>query len=297
MRGVLAQLTPEQVNQDKSSFATKLLEEAEHDMLRIGLVLDTLKIQNVTDDVNYLNSTGRIQGARVRMEASIVEAQTQAEAAEKMADNLAQSEVAKLDADLAIAWQGTDLRIKDALSLREAMIQEARGSVLAQIAQVKAEITRQKARALQVERQLLADVIQPQDAARRSQEEDARGRAATIVENGKAEAEALRRLVEEYKKAGPRAREVLVFQQLIPLISEISGANEGLAIGRLCVLPMGGPEGAALARTAVSATEQLRAATGLDLVELARRLGTTSAAPALGPPATPGSAGPQSAPR
>src|SRR6185369_3773995 len=90
VRGVLAQLTPEQVNQDKSAFANKLLEEAEHDMLRIGLVLDTLKIQNVTDDVNYLNSTGRIQGARVRMEASIVEAQMQAEAAEKKADNLAQ---------------------------------------------------------------------------------------------------------------------------------------------------------------------------------------------------------------
>ena len=44
VRGVLAQLTPEQVNQDKGAFAVKLLEEAEHDMLRIGLVLDTLKI-------------------------------------------------------------------------------------------------------------------------------------------------------------------------------------------------------------------------------------------------------------
>lgn len=74
VRGVLAQLTPEQVNQDKTAFANKLVDEAEHDMARIGLVLDTLKIQNVTDDVNYLNSTGRMQGARVRMEASIVEA-------------------------------------------------------------------------------------------------------------------------------------------------------------------------------------------------------------------------------
>lgn len=55
VRGVLAQLTPEQVNQDKTAFADKLLEEAEHDMQRMGLVLDTLKIQNVTDDVNYLD--------------------------------------------------------------------------------------------------------------------------------------------------------------------------------------------------------------------------------------------------
>ena len=35
----------------QGAFANKLLEEAEHDLARIGLVLDTLKIQNVTDDV------------------------------------------------------------------------------------------------------------------------------------------------------------------------------------------------------------------------------------------------------
>jgi flotillin len=150
LRGVLAQLTPEQVNQDKAAFADKLLEEAEHDLQRMGLVLDTLKIQNVTDDANYLNSTGRMRGAKVRMEASIVEAQTQAEAAEQKSANWAKSEVAKIDADLAIARQETDKRVKDARSRREAMIFEARGQVLAQIAQAKAEIERQKARALQV---------------------------------------------------------------------------------------------------------------------------------------------------
>ena len=74
LRGVLAQLTPEEVNQDKVRFAEKLLEEAEHDLSRMGLVLDTLKIQNVTDDVGYLNSIGRIQGARVRMDAAVAEA-------------------------------------------------------------------------------------------------------------------------------------------------------------------------------------------------------------------------------
>ncbi len=293
VRGVLAQLTPEQVNQDKTAFANKLLEEAEHDMARIGLVLDTLKIQNVTDDVNYLNSTGRMQGARVRMEASIVEAQMQAESAEKKAENWAQSEVAKMDADLAIARQETDKRIKDALSRREAMIQEARGAVLALIAQAKAEITRQKARALQVERQLLADVIQPQDAARRSLEEAARGKAATIVENGKAEAEALRRLVEEYKKAGSRAREVLALQQMMPLVGEIAGANQAVKIQKLTLLPMDGDDGASLARRAISTSEQIRAATGIDLAELLRRVGggappaVTVAAPPTLPPAPP----------
>ena len=287
VRGVLAQLTPEQVNMDKAAFANKLLEEAEHDMERIGLVLDTLKIQNVTDDVNYLNSTGRMQGARVRMEASIVEAQMQAEAAEKRAEAWAESEAATIEADLNIARQETDKRVKSAVSRREAMIQEARGGVLAEIAQVKAEITRQKARALQVERKLLADVIQPEDAARRSREEEARGQAATIIERGKAEADALRRLVEEYRKAGKNAREVLILQQLMPMVAEIAGANRPVKISKLSVLPSGGGEGADLARKAISASEQIRAATGLDLAELAKRLGNAPAAKGLpAPPAT-----------
>ena len=226
VRGVLAQLTPEEANQDKEAFVSKLLDEAEHDMLRMGLMLDTLKIQNVTDDANYLNSIGRIRGAKVRMSASVVEATTQAEAAEQKSDNWAQSEIARLDADLAIGRQETERRIKDAESRREAMIAESRGVVLAQIAQTRAEIERQKARAVQVERQLEADVIQPEDAERRRMEEHARGEAAKIVEMGRAEALALHSLVEQFQKAGPQAREVLALQQMMPLLSQIVGAQE-----------------------------------------------------------------------
>jgi flotillin len=286
VRGVLAQLTPEQVNQDKVAFAGKLLEEAEHDMNRMGLVLDTLKIQNVTDDANYLNSIGRIRGASVRMEASIVEAQMQAEAAEQQAENWAKSETAKLEADLAIGRQETDKRVKAALSKREAMIQEARGSVLAHIAQVKAEINRQKARALQVERQLQADVIQPHDADRRSKEELARGEAAKIIELGKAEAEALRRLVEEYKKVGPGAREILALQQMMPMLEDISGARHPMKIKKLSVLPDGSGDDS-LAKRAISAAEQIRAATGVDLPELAKRMASRPALLEAGPGAPP----------
>ncbi len=276
VRGVLALLTPEQVNQDKAAFADKLLDEAEHDLHRMGLVLDTLKIQNVTDDANYLNSSGRMSGANVRMQASIVEARTQAEAAEQKADNWARSEVAKIDADLAIARQETDKRIKDALSKREAMIFEARGQVLAQIAQARAEISRQTARALQVERQLVADVIQPADAERRSLEEQARGDAAKIIELGRAEAEALRLLVVEFRKAGPNAREVLALQQMMPLLPEISGARRATKIATLSVLPGDESGEGSLARRAISAAAQIRAATGLDLAELASRFGAAS---------------------
>ena len=275
LRGVLAQLTPEEVNQDKTRFAHTLLEEAEHDLNRMGLVLDTLKIQNITDDVGYLNSIGRIQGARVRMEAAIAEAGAKADAAAQQAQNWCASEIAKVDADLAIARQETQKRIVDAQTRREAMIAESQGQVAAQVAQVTAEIERQKARVLQVQRQLDADVVQLAEADRRAREERARGDAAALVERGKAEAEALKRVFEAFAAAGEGAREVLALQQVIPLLSKVAGAGHPLLIQKVSVLPgtTAGAPGAGFAKAAIGATEQIKAATGVDIAGLARKLG------------------------
>jgi flotillin len=275
LRGVLAQLTPEEVNQDKARFAHTLLEEAEHDLNRMGLVLDTLKIQNITDDVGYLNSIGRIQGARVRMEAAIAEAGAKADAASQQAQNWCASEIAKVDADLAIARQETQKRIVDAQTRREAMIAESQGQVAAQVAQVTAEIERQKARVLQVQRQLDADVVQLAEADRRAREERARGDAAALVERGKAEAEALKRVFEAFAAAGEGAREVLALQQVIPLLSTVAGAGHPLLIQKVSVLPgtTAGAPGVGFAKAAIGATEQIKAATGVDIAGLARKLG------------------------
>ena len=278
LRGVLAQLTPEEVNQDKARFAQSLLEEAEHDLNRMGLVLDTLKIQNITDDVGYLNSIGRIQGARVRMDAAMAEARLTADAQVQQATNSAASEIAKVDADLAIARQETDKRIADARTRREALIAESQGQVQAQVAQVTAEIERQKARALQVKRRLDADVVQVAEAGRRAAEEEARGFAARLIERGKAEAAALKSVFEAYTAAGEGAREVLALQQVIPLVSQVAGVGHMLKVRKVTVLPADGAGGSGgFAKAAINATEQIRAATGVDLAAVARRLGTSPA--------------------
>jgi len=65
LRGVLATLTPEELNEDKIKFAQSLLAEAEDDLRRLGLELDTLKIQDVSDDVGYLDSIGRKQSGNL----------------------------------------------------------------------------------------------------------------------------------------------------------------------------------------------------------------------------------------
>lgn len=272
LRGVLASLTPEQVNEDKIQFAHTLLDEAEHDMNRMGLVLDTLKIQNVYDSVNYLSSIGRIRSAELNQRQAIAEVSAKADAEVQQAANWAASEVAKINAQIEIARQENARRIADAKSKREALIQESRGEVAAQVAQVKADIERQRARAPQIQRQLEADLVEPALAAQRAAEEHARGEAASTIERGRAEAEALRQLVEAYQVGGRGSRDALVLQNLLPLLSSVAGSNKKLVVKKVSLLPSDAP-GSSLARTAVGAAEQVRAATGIDITGLAKRLG------------------------
>lgn len=274
LRGVLAGLTPEEVNQDKQRFAERLLEEAEHDMTRMGLVLDTLKIQNVADKVKYLSSLGRIRGADLNQRQAAAEALARADARVQQVQNWCGSQVAKITADLKIAQQETLKRIANATSRRAAMIAESKGQVLAQIAQVTADIERQAARAPQVRRQLEADIIEPALAQQRAAEEDARGEAAKITERGRADAESLAKLLQSYTRGGAAARDVLVLQKLLPLLGQIAGSARPLQVARMTVLPAARTQGADVARLSIAATEQLKTVTGFDLAELARRLAT-----------------------
>lgn len=277
LRGVLAILTPEQVNQDKEAFAQKLTEEAEHDLTNIGLVLDTLKIQNVTDDVQYLDSIGRMRSADIRRKAQMAEALAKAEAEEVKWRNSMQAEVAKLEADIAVARKENERRISDARTKREAMIAEERAAVTAAISQSKAEITLQEARIERVSRQLQADVIEPAEAGRKRAEQRAKAEAATIVEQGRATAEVLSSLAKTYRGSGTSGRDVLLMQKLVPMLQAVTGTIGDLRIDKLTVIGANGSGhggGNDLATTLVTANEQVKAAVGVDIPRLLQqRLG------------------------
>jgi flotillin len=124
-----------------------------------------------------------------------------------------------------------------------------------------------------VQRKLEADIVQVAEADRRAREEEARGFAAQLIERGKAEAAALKSVFEAYTVAGEGAREVLALQQIIPMLKEVAGAGQKLQIDKVTVLPAtNGAAGGSFAKAAISATEQFRAATGVDLGAVARRL-------------------------
>jgi flotillin len=272
LRGVLAGLTPEQVNKDKEEFASKLAEEAEQDFSKLGLVVDTLKIQNVSDDVGYLDAIGRQISAQIRRSAQIAEAEARAEAAEQKWRNTMNGELSKLDADIEIARKENERRVADARTRRDAMIAQQLGEVQALVAQANAEVDTQQARIEQVRLQLDADVIQPAEAARRESEENAKGEAAQIVEQGRATAKVLTDIAERYNTSGRAGRDILLMQKLVPMMAKISHSMGDLKVDQLTVLGKGGgSDDGDLAGKLVTYGEQIKAATGIDVPALLRQ--------------------------
>jgi flotillin len=288
LRGVLATLTPEEVNADKIKFAQSLLNEAEDDLRHIGLELDTLKIQDVSDEVKYLDSIGRKQSAEVLKKATIAEARNKADAGVQAALNRQETEISRLDAQLGALRADMARRITDAQTKGVAMVAEAKGEVAANLARAQAEVDVQKARVEQVRRQLQADVLEPARANKAAAEAQAKGDAASIVEQGRATAAAMQEIATSWRRVGDNARQVFLLQKVDQLMRIVMSTAGDLKIDRLTVLGGGAAaSGTDLAAKLIGLSEQLKAATGVDVVASLRdRLTAAGAVPPAPRPRT-----------
>ncbi|MEN9206744.1 MAG: SPFH domain-containing protein [Gloeomargarita sp. GMQP_bins_120] len=262
LRGVLASLTPQQVNEDKLAFVRSLQDEAEEDLGKLGLVLDTLQIQNISDDVGYLDSIGRKQRAELLRDARIAEAQAQAQAAIQAAENARLTVFAQLDAEMQIVEAEVQRRIRDALTRREALVAEVQAEVGAQIARAQADLAVQRERIAQVRQQLQADVVAPAAAQCQQAMEAAQAAAAQIVEEGKALVEGMRQLATTWRQAGDQARQIFLLQKLEPLLQALAATVPQVQVDRMTVLDP------ATATSTAAWWEQVRAATGIDVQRL-----------------------------
>jgi flotillin len=274
LRGVLATLTPEEVNQDREKFAESLLQEADQDLTKLGIELDTLKIQNVSDDRGYLDSLGRKQSAAVIMRSRIAEAENKARAAERNATNMETQDIAKLSAEIEKARAEAERRIIDAQTRKEAMVAESRGEVLAQVAKAQADVAVQQARMEQVRLQLEADYIKPAEAKRQQMIAEARGESAIIVERGKATAEALRRVAVTWREAGDSARQIFVAQKLGSLVASLMSTVGEISIDKVTFIDQDLTRGSSnFAVNAAVTSEQLKHTLGVDVPALLERIG------------------------
>jgi len=262
LRGVLASLTPEQVNEDKIAFAKNLLDEAEDDLEKLGLVLDNLQIKNISDEVRYLDSIGRKQQAELMRDARIAEAKAKAQSLIRASENDRITALRRIGRDLEIAKAEAERRVRDAQTKRTAVVAEVEAVVGAEVVRVQAEVAVQNERIKQVENQLQADVVAPAEAECKRAIAKARGDAARIVEDGKAQAAGTQRLAESWKAAGASAREIFLFQKLEPLLKMMAAGVPEVEVQNLTVIDA--HNGSSVTKMA-SFLEQLRQATGVDV--------------------------------
>ncbi|MBL4688663.1 MAG: flotillin family protein [Nannocystaceae bacterium] len=272
LRGVLAKLTPQEVNQDKEKFAAELIEEAEVDLHALGLSLDTLKIQTVSDEVGFLDAIGRVPSAQLIRDARKAEAQQQAQAAIQEAENLYLTQFAQLKAERGFADAEAAKRIVAAKTRCAAEIAREQSTIAAQVARAEAEIQVQTARIEQVRLQLDADVVAPAIAYKAKKQAEACAQVAAIKEDGEATARGMTHLAKTWTAADGDAREIFVMEKLRTLIGILVGTVDNVKIDQLTVVG-DSANGGNTAGQVASLFEQLKSAGDVDLPALVKRLG------------------------
>jgi flotillin len=214
LREVLAQLTPEEVNEDRLKFAESLRTNAQDDFDKLGLELDVLKVQNVADEQKYLQNLGRARIALMLRDAQNAENEANQRIAEEEAAARQRAQSAQKKAEATVLQKQNMLRAELARMEGRAKAVENEAAIAAETARASAEQELQRLRADLETLRLQCDVVLPAEAARQAAEARARGQAAPLVENGKAAAAALRAVAAEWKAAGQSGREVYLLQQL-----------------------------------------------------------------------------------
>ncbi len=283
LRAVIGKMTPEEIVEDRDKFVTTVMNEVTDDFRKLGLIIDSVNIQNVHDDDQYLESIARKASAEVRAQARQYEAQRKAEADIKEAEagsssrqaqairdaeakaaeasSRQKAEEARLHADKAIAEADNDLRIRKAELAREAAIKEAERNKAA------AESERERLQATEV-----AQAVADRDVARAKAE----GEAATILEEGKARAMAIEQIGQTIQKH-PEALKVMLVEMMPSVVTEMTKTIQGVNLGDVTVIDGGNGNaiaGAAMgkARMLSESMATIESVLGVDLRDLSQAI-------------------------
>jgi flotillin len=171
LRAILGTLTVEEINADRQAFAQKMTDEAAVDLKKMGVNIDILTIQQISDEMGYLDALGKKRTAEVKRDAVIGEAQAQRDATIKSAMADQEGKTKRYEADVVIAQSLRDKESRQAefdaaVKAKQAEADQA-GPLATAVARQK--VTEQETKIEQVRKQQEV-LVQTQEAARREQE-------------------------------------------------------------------------------------------------------------------------------
>ncbi len=273
LRGVIAQLTPEEINHDRQKLSERLKQEVADDLGRMGLQVDTFKIQHIYDDVNYLDSIGRIRIAEVLRDAEIAESDARREAEQSVAAAASRGKVAHEKAGAQVAQKQNELKKVQAELDADARAEEEVTAAAGREAKAIALQELQKIRAQLETLRLEAEEIIPADKERQAKELRAAGDAAIRSETGRAQAAALASMFGAWRAAGDRAREIFLIQQIDRILADVAQATDELVVEHVNLID--GGDGRTLARHVASypaivheILDRIRDTVGIDIPAL-----------------------------
>ena len=283
IRAVIGKMTPEEIVEDRDKFVTTVMNEVTDDFRKLGMIIDSVNIQNVHDEQQYLESIARKARAEVISEARKAEAAHASEAVIKEAEASAAARQAKAirDAEAKTTEAVSNRKAEEARLTAEKAIAEAENALrirkaeLAREAAIK-ETQQQEAAAEAEQARLNATEVASALAARDVALAKAKGDAASVLEEGKARAssiEAIGRAIQ----ANPDALKVMLVEMMPGVVSEFAKSVDNINLGNVTVFDSGNGNaiaGAAMSRARVLSESigMLESVLGVDLRKLSRSI-------------------------
>jgi flotillin len=197
LRAILGTLTVEEINNDRQSFAQKLTTEAAGDLEKMGIGLDALTIQEISDEEGYLDALGQRRTAEVQRDAEIGRAEALRDSKIKAALAMQEGEKVRLASEADIAASTRETEVKRAQFQAEIKREQATSEQAGPLSEAKArqEVVAQEVRVERIRTQEQI-AVQEQEVLRREKEleatvvkkAEAERRAAVLVAQGQQEA-------------------------------------------------------------------------------------------------------------
>jgi flotillin len=208
LRSILGTLTVEEINNDRQSFAQKLTSEAAVDLERMGIGVDVLTIQEISDEEGYLDALGKSRTAEVKRDAQIGESEATRDSKIKAALAMQEGEKVKLESEALISESQRSMEVKRAQYQAEIERERATADQAGPLSSAKArqavvveEIRVDKARTqeqiavqeqeiLRREKELEATIVKPANAERTAKilQAEAAQQAAILEAEGRKQA-------------------------------------------------------------------------------------------------------------
>jgi flotillin len=221
IREVLGTMSVEEIYRGRQDFSNKVIAAVREDFSRMGLVILSFSLKDISDTQGYIDALSKPQIAAAKRDAAIAQAETEKEAVIKSSQARKEAEVARLQSDAQIAKAQWENEAKKAESQVLVNVKKAQADFSYELERQRLtqEIRKEEAKVKQVEkeeaikieqleiarkeRELDATVLKPADArkyqikAEAEAEEfriasEARGKAEAMKLEGQAEADRIR---------------------------------------------------------------------------------------------------------